>query len=177
MHDLDFNPVSDRQAEDRCHRIGQTKPVQVYMLPQPSLPAQSTSLISTLFLIRKVSPPYPHSQMERPSHAPSLVHKAPAPTSGHPSAPPLLVRTFPCTSLTPPACPPFRLALVGPQVYKLVTRGTVDARILELGRRKTEVNAELLDDQHGGPNGGGPNGGEAPSMSSMLKDALRSFLS
>jgi len=90
MHDLDFNPVNDRQAEDRCHRIGQTKPVQV---------------------------------------------------------------------------------------YKLVTRGTVDARILELGRRKTEVNAELLDDQHGGPNGGGPNGGEAPSMSSMLKDALRSFLS
>ena len=32
MHDLDFNPENDRQAEDRCHRIGQTKTVFVYKL-------------------------------------------------------------------------------------------------------------------------------------------------
>jgi SWI/SNF-related matrix-associated actin-dependent regulator 1 of chromatin subfamily A len=32
FHDLDFNPQNDRQAEDRCHRIGQTKPVTVYKL-------------------------------------------------------------------------------------------------------------------------------------------------
>jgi SWI/SNF-related matrix-associated actin-dependent regulator 1 of chromatin subfamily A len=32
MHDLDFNPENDRQAEDRCHRIGQTKQVTVYKL-------------------------------------------------------------------------------------------------------------------------------------------------
>ncbi len=31
-HDLDFNPESDRQAEDRCHRIGQRRPVTVYKL-------------------------------------------------------------------------------------------------------------------------------------------------
>ena len=27
IHDLDFNPQNDRQAEDRCHRVGQTKHV------------------------------------------------------------------------------------------------------------------------------------------------------
>ena len=32
MHDLDFNPENDRQAEDRCHRIGQTRPVTVFKL-------------------------------------------------------------------------------------------------------------------------------------------------
>ena len=32
LHDLDFNPENDRQAEDRCHRIGQTKAVRVYRL-------------------------------------------------------------------------------------------------------------------------------------------------
>ncbi len=29
MHDLDFNPFNDLQAEDRCHRIGQQKPVKI----------------------------------------------------------------------------------------------------------------------------------------------------
>ena len=32
LHDVDFNPQIDRQAEDRCHRLGQTKAVQVYRL-------------------------------------------------------------------------------------------------------------------------------------------------
>lgn len=30
IHDMDFNPQMDRQAEDRCHRIGQVKPVTIY---------------------------------------------------------------------------------------------------------------------------------------------------
>lgn len=30
IHDMDFNPQVDRQAEDRCHRIGQKKAVTVY---------------------------------------------------------------------------------------------------------------------------------------------------
>ena len=30
IHDMDFNPQIDRQAEDRCHRIGQTKSVTIY---------------------------------------------------------------------------------------------------------------------------------------------------
>lgn len=32
IHDMDFNPQMDRQAEDRCHRIGQNKPVTIYRL-------------------------------------------------------------------------------------------------------------------------------------------------
>ncbi|XP_054163041.1 SWI/SNF-related matrix-associated actin-dependent regulator of chromatin subfamily A containing DEAD/H box 1-like [Oppia nitens] len=30
IHDIDFNPYNDKQAEDRCHRIGQTQEVTVY---------------------------------------------------------------------------------------------------------------------------------------------------
>merc|ERR1719402_2147162 len=29
LHDLDFNPYNDKQAEDRVHRVGQTRPVKV----------------------------------------------------------------------------------------------------------------------------------------------------
>lgn len=27
IHDVDFNPYNDKQAEDRCHRVGQTRSV------------------------------------------------------------------------------------------------------------------------------------------------------
>lgn len=30
IHDIDFNPYNDKQAEDRCHRMGQKKPVTVF---------------------------------------------------------------------------------------------------------------------------------------------------
>jgi SNF2 family DNA or RNA helicase len=36
LYDGDFNPHNDQQAIDRCHRIGQTKPVVVYRLVAPS---------------------------------------------------------------------------------------------------------------------------------------------
>lgn len=32
LHDIDFNPYNDKQAEDRCHRVGQTRDVTVYRL-------------------------------------------------------------------------------------------------------------------------------------------------
>ncbi|CAG0918409.1 unnamed protein product [Notodromas monacha] len=32
LHDVDFNPHNDKQAEDRCHRVGQKKPVRVIRL-------------------------------------------------------------------------------------------------------------------------------------------------
>ena len=32
IHDSDFNPAMDRQAEDRCHRIGQTRELKVIKL-------------------------------------------------------------------------------------------------------------------------------------------------
>lgn len=31
IHDIDFNPYNDKQAEDRCHRVGQKKYVS-YMI-------------------------------------------------------------------------------------------------------------------------------------------------
>lgn len=62
LHDLDFNPFNDIQSEDRCHRIGQTKPVTVikvrlhvmvvffvalcYCRPYPVANSQSSSLTS-----------------------------------------------------------------------------------------------------------------------------------
>jgi len=32
FHDLDYNPYNDKQAEDRCHRMGQKRPVTIYKL-------------------------------------------------------------------------------------------------------------------------------------------------
>ncbi|XP_046393436.1 SWI/SNF-related matrix-associated actin-dependent regulator of chromatin subfamily A containing DEAD/H box 1 homolog [Ischnura elegans] len=32
IHDLDFNPYNDKQAEDRCHRVGQNKDVTIIRL-------------------------------------------------------------------------------------------------------------------------------------------------
>lgn len=36
IYDSDWNPQGDLQAQDRCHRIGQTKPVVVYRLVVPN---------------------------------------------------------------------------------------------------------------------------------------------
>ncbi|KYN07495.1 PREDICTED: SWI/SNF-related matrix-associated actin-dependent regulator of chromatin subfamily A containing DEAD/H box 1 homolog [Cyphomyrmex costatus] len=32
LHDIDFNPYNDKQAEDRCHRVGQTRSVSIIRL-------------------------------------------------------------------------------------------------------------------------------------------------
>ncbi|KAL6448050.1 hypothetical protein ACFW04_000235 [Cataglyphis niger] len=32
IHDIDFNPYNDKQAEDRCHRVGQKNPVTIIRL-------------------------------------------------------------------------------------------------------------------------------------------------
>ncbi|XP_005104693.1 SWI/SNF-related matrix-associated actin-dependent regulator of chromatin subfamily A containing DEAD/H box 1A isoform X2 [Aplysia californica] len=32
LHDIDFNPYNDKQAEDRCHRLGQKREVSIYKL-------------------------------------------------------------------------------------------------------------------------------------------------
>ena len=31
IHDIDFNPYNDKQAEDRCHRVGQTKYTSIFL--------------------------------------------------------------------------------------------------------------------------------------------------
>ena len=46
LHDVDFNPQIDRQAEDRCHRLGQTKPVQVYRLVSECIPGSHFMSVS-----------------------------------------------------------------------------------------------------------------------------------
>lgn len=32
IHDIDFNPYNDKQAEDRCHRVGQKRYVFNYWI-------------------------------------------------------------------------------------------------------------------------------------------------
>ena len=31
IHDIDFNPYNDKQAEDRCHRVGQNRWAHIYL--------------------------------------------------------------------------------------------------------------------------------------------------
>lgn len=35
LHDIDFNPYNDKQAEDRCHRVGQTRYNKVFLQWHP----------------------------------------------------------------------------------------------------------------------------------------------
>eukprot|EP00750_Incisomonas_marina_P011423 INCI16374.7.p1 GENE.INCI16374.7~~INCI16374.7.p1 ORF type:complete len:946 (-),score=200.71 INCI16374.7:226-3063(-) len=46
LHDIDFNPQNDRQAQDRCHRIGQTKPVTIIRLVSQDSVDENISAIS-----------------------------------------------------------------------------------------------------------------------------------
>lgn len=32
LHDVDFNPYNDRQAADRCHRVGQMRRVFIFLI-------------------------------------------------------------------------------------------------------------------------------------------------
>lgn len=34
LHDIDCNPYNDKQAEDRCHRVGQTRYEQICQIPK-----------------------------------------------------------------------------------------------------------------------------------------------
>lgn len=46
IHDIDFNPYNDKQAEDRCHRIGQSKQVTIYKLISEGTIEEGMSLIA-----------------------------------------------------------------------------------------------------------------------------------
>ena len=46
LHDIDFNPQNDRQAQDRCHRIGQTRPVTIIRLVTQGTVDEDISAIS-----------------------------------------------------------------------------------------------------------------------------------
>ena len=62
LHDIDFNPYNDKQAEDRCHRVGQTRyfsaprvfyPSAIYgaIIALTSFPANNISLSSAFLFI------------------------------------------------------------------------------------------------------------------------------
>uniref|UniRef100_A0A1B0BLR0 SWI/SNF-related matrix-associated actin-dependent regulator of chromatin subfamily A containing DEAD/H box 1 homolog n=1 Tax=Glossina palpalis gambiensis TaxID=67801 RepID=A0A1B0BLR0_9MUSC len=46
IHDIDFNPYNDKQAEDRCHRMGQTRPVTIYRLISESTIEEGMLLVA-----------------------------------------------------------------------------------------------------------------------------------
>ncbi|XP_067621535.1 SWI/SNF-related matrix-associated actin-dependent regulator of chromatin subfamily A containing DEAD/H box 1 homolog [Eurosta solidaginis] len=46
IHDIDFNPYNDKQAEDRCHRMGQTRPVTIYRLISESTIEEGMQLVA-----------------------------------------------------------------------------------------------------------------------------------
>ena len=58
LHDVDFNPQIDRQAEDRCHRLGQQRTVVVHRLVSQyavqNLPARA--LVTTTACALQASP-------------------------------------------------------------------------------------------------------------------------
>ncbi|CAL4092910.1 unnamed protein product, partial [Meganyctiphanes norvegica] len=57
LHDIDFNPYNDKQAEDRCHRVGQTRPVTVMrLISQGSIDEGMMSIAQDkLYLEREVT--------------------------------------------------------------------------------------------------------------------------
>ena len=56
LHDLDFNPYNDKQAEDRCHRVGQTR-YESYFLKFDQIFVQKI-LILAQFYIQLVYKPH-----------------------------------------------------------------------------------------------------------------------
>jgi len=50
FYDSDWNPTMDAQAQDRCHRIGQTRDVHIYRLVSPECLSQYSVFI-VLFAI------------------------------------------------------------------------------------------------------------------------------
>lgn len=53
LHDIDCNPYNDKQAEDRCHRVGQTRSARIGKLCFPTsslltLPASQTQAVRFL---------------------------------------------------------------------------------------------------------------------------------
>ena len=71
IHDVDPNPHNDKQAEDRCHRIGQTKPVTVLRLVSKSTIEENILSMAQekLQLEREVSSNEENEQSEKKSVA------------------------------------------------------------------------------------------------------------
>lgn len=48
IHDIDFNPYNDKQAEDRCHRVGQTRYVDSHQDCHSSLQSGWASVFDNI---------------------------------------------------------------------------------------------------------------------------------
>ena len=48
IHDIDFNPYNDKQAEDRCHRVGQTRFVYKGSIPYQKMCTLRVGVENTL---------------------------------------------------------------------------------------------------------------------------------
>lgn len=67
FYDSDWNPTMDAQAQDRCHRIGQTRDVHIYRYYCPILPQFTSSLYTgiLIYLAVHTSLPFPRLISER----------------------------------------------------------------------------------------------------------------
>ena len=146
---MDFNPQIDRQAEDRCHRLGQTRPVKV--CPRAAGPPSFRAVTKKgAALSSRPAPAITRTSAPR--------NKGPRSLSTH----------SPNTWLLTPGAPAPAPALV-PQVYRLITKNSVDQNIYNLSQRKLRMDSAVLD---GITTGKGGKADETVQMGAILHSLL-----
>ena len=148
LHDVDFNPQVDRQAEDRCHRLGQTRPVTVIRLASrspscSSSPASPTEGRLPVFVIKascRCPSQLPCSEVQ---HKPSLLDARMADRWSN------------------------ECGEHGPVIMQ-VTAGTVDEGIYALAAKKLRLDAAVLD----GITAGNSKSADSQAMGELLQSLI-----